>query len=132
MQHYRVTKYDPARRDASGAYPSNDWTSRSDIGQSFGGVPLTEERYVAVESAYLDAASAFLNEAGVRELVIVGLEKAAAHDRMPSEGEVVLADRIPTVLRALLREQYWCRPSFMWAGTTTCTLGCRQCAVTLR
>jgi len=109
MQHYRVTKYDPSRRDVSGAYPADDWTSRSDIGQSFGGVALTEERYTAVESAYLDAASAFLNEAGVRELVVVGLEKGAAREGSPSQGEVVPAERIPAVLRALLREEYWCR-----------------------
>ncbi len=109
MQHYRVTKYDPARRDISGAYPTDDWTSRSDIGQSFGGVTLTEERYVAVEDSYLEAAAAFLKEAGVRELAVVGLEKVGAHGNVPSEGEVVSVEAIPAVVRALLREEYWCR-----------------------
>jgi hypothetical protein len=109
MQHYRVTKYDPARRDVSGAYPSDDWTSRSAIGQVFNGVTLTEERYVAVENAYIEAAATFLKEADVRELAIVGLENANARAHVPSNGEKVPAEAIPTVLRSLLREEYWCR-----------------------
>ncbi len=109
MQHYRVTKYDPARRDISGAYPVDDWTSRSEIGQSFGGVALTEERYVSVEDAYLASAAAFLKEAGVCKLAVVGLEKAGAHGNLPSEGEIILDEGIPAVLRALLREEYWCK-----------------------
>src|SRR3954471_8626437 len=34
MQHYRLSKYDPSSRDISGAYLVDEWTSRSDIGQS--------------------------------------------------------------------------------------------------
>jgi hypothetical protein len=109
MQQYRVTKYDPARRDISGAYPPGDWTSRSDIGQSFSGVMLTEERYLAVENAYLEAAAAFLKEAGVQGLAVVGPENAGACAKVPSDGETVSAEVLPTVLRSLLREEYWCR-----------------------
>jgi hypothetical protein len=109
MQHYRVTKYDPARRDVSGAYPTDDWTSHSDIGQSFGGHTLTEERYAAVENAYLESAVAFLKEAGVRELAVVGLENAGAHVDSPPEGAVIPTERLPAVLRSLLREEYWCK-----------------------
>jgi hypothetical protein len=109
MQHYRVTKYDPARRDVSGAYPTDDWTSHSDIGRSFGGHTLTEERYVAVENAYLESAVAFLKEAGVRELAVVGLENAGAHVGSLPEGTVIPVERLPAVLRSLLREEYWCK-----------------------
>jgi hypothetical protein len=109
MQHYRVTKYDPARRDVTGAYPADDWTSYSDIGQTFRGGTLTEERYAAVENAYLESAAAFLAEAGVQELMVVGRENAGAHVGSPPEGEVVPAEMIPAVLRSLLREEYWCK-----------------------
>lgn len=109
MQHYRVTKCDPARRDASGAYPTDDWTSYSDIGRSFGGNTLTEERYTAVENAYLESAAAFLNEAGVRELAVVGLENAGAAAGSPPVGAVIPVERVPAVLRSLLREEYWCK-----------------------
>jgi hypothetical protein len=109
MQHYRITKYDPARRDLCGAFPSGDWTSRSDIGRVFNDVTLTEEQYVAVENAYLKAAATFLKEAGVGELTIVGLENRAACTKAPSNGDLVLAEAMPTVLRSLLREEYWCK-----------------------
>jgi hypothetical protein len=33
---YRVTKYDPTRRDARGAYTREEWTSFGDIGQRLG------------------------------------------------------------------------------------------------
>ncbi|MBB6096444.1 hypothetical protein HNQ60_005366 [Povalibacter uvarum] len=109
MQHYRVTKYDPARRDLTGAYLSDDWTAHSDIGQSFAGVALTEERYLAAENAYLESAVAFLKEAGVRELAVVGLENAGEHPNPPRDGAAVSIERLPEVLRSLLREEYWCK-----------------------
>lgn len=55
MHHYRVTKYDPARRDHSGAYLDDDWTSISDIGRPYDGQLLTAQAYLRVESLYLDA-----------------------------------------------------------------------------
>jgi len=42
---YRVTKYDPAWRDASGAYIVDEWTSVTDIGRAFGGRPDSHARY---------------------------------------------------------------------------------------
>ena len=45
MVEYRVTKYNPASRDASGAYVADGWTSVTDIGGAFGGVVLTENEY---------------------------------------------------------------------------------------
>jgi hypothetical protein len=56
---YRVTKYDPAFRDARGAYTRVEWTSVGDIGTSFGGVVLTEAEYQRVEDAYIAAALGF-------------------------------------------------------------------------
>lgn len=52
---FRLTKYDPALRDAVGAFRGDDWTAMSDIGRTFGGVELTRERYEEVEAAYLTA-----------------------------------------------------------------------------
>lgn len=52
---YRITKYDPARRNAQGAYPSDEWTSCWDIGKTIGGKKLSAEGYLAAERAYLDA-----------------------------------------------------------------------------
>jgi hypothetical protein len=33
MASYRVTKYDPSKRDENGRYMGDDWTSVSDVGQ---------------------------------------------------------------------------------------------------
>ena len=46
--HYRVTKYDPVLRDASGAYTGDDWIMFEQIGQTFDGVPLTLATYLTL------------------------------------------------------------------------------------
>lgn len=45
MNEYRVTKYNLAFRDSSGAYTRDEWISFGDIGRSFDGVKLTAEAY---------------------------------------------------------------------------------------
>ena len=52
---YRITKYNPAHRDAQGAYLPDEWTSCSDIGRIFDGKKLAAEEYLAVEDTYIDA-----------------------------------------------------------------------------
>ena len=75
---YRVTKYDPALRDSSGAFSGDEWTSHSDIGGIFGGERLSESAYLAVENSYLQAVAEFLQESGVDTLQLQGLERGAA------------------------------------------------------
>ena len=109
-QHqYRVTKYDPALRSTDGTYPLDDWTSRSDIGKLFGGALLTEDSYLSTEHAYLQAASAFLAEAKILQLKIVGLENYNERPHAPSAGSTVESADVPTLLRSLLREEFWCK-----------------------
>ena len=64
MIEYRVTKYNPALRDARGAYIADEWTSVKDIGRAFGGVVLTDSEYRRVEEAYVSSVFAFLKEGG--------------------------------------------------------------------
>lgn len=52
---YRITKYDPALRDARGAYLPDEWTSCTDIGRKYTGKKLTAQEYLATENAYIDA-----------------------------------------------------------------------------
>jgi hypothetical protein len=106
---YRVTKYDPAFRDASGAYIRDEWTSVSDIGRSFGAAVLTCDAYQRVEDAYVAVALAFLREAGVSGLTIAGLEN---HSELPlsfGEGSLLLPEQTGEVIRQVLREKFWCR-----------------------
>ena len=109
MHHFRVTKYDPAYRDASGAYQHDEWTSFSDIGEVFSGTPLTLRTYEETEDAYIRAAVDFLREAGASCLRVVNLEVQPDAVGAPLEGDTLNLEQISSVLRGLLREDFWCR-----------------------
>jgi len=51
----------------------------------------------------------FFNEAGIRGLRVVGLENMFADPEVPEAGAVVQGEQVKAVLRALLRERYWCK-----------------------
>ena len=109
MKEYRVTKYDPALRGSNGEYKGDDWIMFSQIGQSFGGVVLTEQEYKRVERAYANAAMAFLTESGITKLRVKGLENPRRQPLDFAEGSVLTLDRIPDVIGRILREEFWCR-----------------------
>ena len=106
---YRVTKYDPAHRDAGGLYTLDDWTSVSDIGKTFDGVVLTEPEYQRREDAYVAAAEAFMSEVGVSSLTVCELENHASVPLAFGDGAVIALARAGTVVRRVLREEFWCR-----------------------
>jgi len=109
VNEYRVTKYNPALRDETGAYKVDEWTFYAQIDRSFGGVTLTEQEYKRVESAYIQATLAFLTEAGVAALSVEGLENSRRQQLAWHEGTVVGLDKIPEVMGGILREEFWCR-----------------------
>jgi hypothetical protein len=109
MNEYRITKYDPSFRDRAGAYTRDEWISVRDIGRSFAGVMLTREEYERVEGAYVEAAMAFLREAGVSALRVEGLENQRGHVLNFREGSLLPLERVGDVLRRILREEFWCR-----------------------
>ena len=59
VNQYRVTKYNPAFRDQSGAYTKDEWTFFGQIGRTFSGVPFTFDEYERVEQAYVQTALSF-------------------------------------------------------------------------
>jgi hypothetical protein len=106
---YRITKYDPDLRRRDGGYLLEEWTSVSDIGRELGGKIVTRAEYDLVESAYVAAALAFLEQAGVETLVVNGLEN---HEELAlpfEEGSVLSLEKAGAVLRQVLREECWCR-----------------------
>jgi hypothetical protein len=106
---YRITKYDPALRESSGAFIGDEWTSMGDIGRSFGGVVLTHAEYLRVENAYITALVAFLSEAGVQALTVAGLENCGGAPRAFDDGSLVPLEEAAEVIRRVLREEFWCR-----------------------
>jgi len=109
MIEYRVTKYDPALRDARGAYTADDWVLFKQIGSAFGGKVLTESEYLRVEQAYIDSATAFLREGGVDSLTVEGIENRKKLTLEFSEGSTLALEAIGDVIRQMLREELWCR-----------------------
>ena len=112
---WRVSKYDPNRRTAGGAYTVEDWTAVTDIGRSFGGVLLTQGEYLRVEQAYVDVVSAIYADAGspilqAHEVSIVDLMTTLPGQvcsSAPSESEAVRD--VAAVVRSCLREMFWCK-----------------------
>ena len=74
VHYYRVTKYDPALRNESGAYTGEDWTMFSQIGESFGGVRLTLATYLEVEAKHLVVLASFLEESGTSSVTAEDVE----------------------------------------------------------
>lgn len=66
--HAHVIKYDPAK-SVDGHYDDGTWISISQIGSSFNGEVLSEERYAEVEQAHLTTLAAMAEESGVTGLV---------------------------------------------------------------
>jgi hypothetical protein len=117
-----IVKYQP-QYYKNRVYTKNEWISVSDIGRSFDGVVLTKEEYLRIESAYVDTVKELLEVSGVKFLTIVNpdtfylrrekafnKENKAIYQIVSSlkEGQRITASKIDTVLKACLRELFWC------------------------
>ncbi|OWK38485.1 hypothetical protein [Fimbriiglobus ruber] len=109
MREYRVTKYDPAFRDARGSYTRDEWFSECQVGRVFDGVVLTREEYQRVEGAYVVAVIGFLLEAGVSAMTVVGLENYGNVQLAFGEGNALPLGQIGEVIGQVLRAKFWCR-----------------------
>lgn len=109
MREFRITKYDPTKRDELGVYLENDWVCYGEIGQSFSGKVLTKERYEFVENAYINAVLTLLENAGIKSLKALGIENYGHFPISITEGEDVPITKLHLLLRDILRNHYWCK-----------------------
>jgi hypothetical protein len=109
VHQYRVTKYNPAFRNQSGAYTRVEWTSVRDIGRTYSDGLLTTEEYERVEAAYIKAALSFLSESGISSVRVAGLENSRRQPLDFDNDSVLAVDRIEEIIRRILREEFWCR-----------------------
>jgi hypothetical protein len=122
MHQWRVTKYDPSRRDATGAYDGDDWTSAEDIGTTFSARRLTVEEYLETESRYVAAALAFAEESSVSSLVVSELERGTEKRQLSAElmtmrdegpelreGQRIEGRDLERAIRLNLRSELWCK-----------------------
>lgn len=111
FHQHRVTKYDPRMRDRTGRFAGEDWTSVHDVGRTFGGTVFSEQAYLAVEDAYVRAIRLFLDDLGLTEMHVTGIEMpdpAGALDGV-AEGMALPVARCADLARAILRETIWAR-----------------------
>src|SRR5262245_7422980 len=74
MAGYRVTKYDPRKRNEDGVFIGDDWTSVSDIGKTFNGQVLSDSDYLAAENEYLRSVELFMAAAHLEALRVEDLD----------------------------------------------------------
>lgn len=101
---WRVTKFDPSKRDASDVYQSDEWTAFGDVGENFSGVKLRQEEYERVELQYLDSIRRFADSSCVTELRIRDVEGDCA-----VADTTVQLERAIEISRHVLRAECWCR-----------------------
>jgi|RhiMethySRZTD1v2_1073278.scaffolds.fasta_scaffold1309083_1 hypothetical protein len=105
---YRLSKYDPAKRDISGAFTGQDWVMHSQIGSEIGGRVLTRDEYQRVEDAYVETVTRMLSEAGLQK---VGVDKFRQFGKPVRgikafrKGQKIDLDTLSRVMRMSLQEQ---------------------------
>lgn len=75
MKYYRITKYDPRNRNDKGHYLYDHWTEFGDIGKTLEGEHVTIDKYLKVESDYINAVREILKENNLEYLRVVGFDK---------------------------------------------------------
>lgn len=119
---WRITKYNPAFRNENGAYLKDEWTSISDVGESFDSKILTKEEYQEVEDAYVSTALHFVSKSGIEFLQVSYVEKRnlqkvekklfediSYNPRSIRKNLLVSGKNSEDVCRLILREIIWCR-----------------------
>ena len=120
---YRITKYNPLYRNASGAYIEDEWTSYFDIGNVFDGKKLTLKQYLKAENSYIETIILFMKFLNLNFLCITNLEKpnkSIEKNKIYSNemikvyeevhiGHNVSIPEIENIARLVLRENLWCK-----------------------
>jgi len=106
--NFRITKYDPSKRNELGHYLAKDWTSISDIGKDFSGRILTKAEYQRVESSYLESISAFLIDSKIEHLAVQQLEMHGTQFNFRIGQELNLGE-VLQISRLSLQEKLWCK-----------------------
>jgi hypothetical protein len=102
MIEYRITKYDPQKRDKFGRYlDQEEWTCFSEVGTK-----LTLEEYEEVEKKYIAAALSFHRE-NIDKLKVQNVENHL-NDDTSELSKTMTSSLFKTILQNVLRNKYWC------------------------
>lgn len=109
MNSVRVTKYNPLNRDTNGYYTLvEEWTSISDVGETYYGQTFTMEQYLAIEGKYINAVELLLQETGSTNLKIKSLENySEVKDMNLTEGKTIPRRLVKELVKMILRQEVW-------------------------
>lgn len=129
MNLYQITKYNPKHRDVNGKYLQDEWTSIHDIGRVYNGAIFSDNEYIQVENAYINAIKIIIGQCKIDKMYIKNLEKYKEINdildcikRYPqfypdkfisifktvTEGNAIKTDDVYAISRLILREDLWC------------------------
>lgn len=117
MYSWRVTKYDPANRDANGSYlDDEEWTCFSEVGTKLG-----LEEYLEIEDKYLNAIMIFMTEMRLNGAYVTALEYWPDEDENQnvkaflskiSNGKYITVQEVKELAKLTLRNVVWCELEF--------------------
>jgi hypothetical protein len=120
---YRLTKYDPRKRNTDGYFIGEEWTSVSDIGRTLGGQTLSLSEYLECENAYVESVRVLLAAADISSMRVTDLSQGLPEHqfrlddavsescRQVKDQQAVSGSSLEGIVRGCLREYMWCRLS---------------------
>ena len=119
---WRITKYDPKKRNSQGWFLEDTWTSYSDIGKLYQGEKLNYDEYMRIENLYINAIVKFMKCLSISHLQVKCLEN---HDRINEdssinkaevmfvnalkENDLLSLEQVKMASKLILREYFWCK-----------------------
>lgn len=71
MKNFRITKYNPEKRNAEGHYLVDEWTCPSEVGTTFDDLKFEEAEYFEIESKYISSVVKLLKSKFINRLRVV-------------------------------------------------------------
>ena len=114
MNSWRITKYDPVKRDADGSgFDLEEWTCFSEVGTK-----VSMEEYKVTEEKYLNVVTTFMAEMGLNRVYVTALEQWSDEvinhraEEFLSKiwvGKVVTVQEVRELAKLTLRNAIWCK-----------------------
>lgn len=117
---WRITKYDPKKRNSQGWFLEETWISYGDIGSLYQGERLTYDEYVRVENLYINAIVEFMKYLNISHLEVKCLENHGSINEDQSvdkaeqmfvdalrENDLLSLEQVKVASRLILRNYFW-------------------------
>ncbi len=119
---WRITKYDPEKRNSQGWFLEETWISYGDIGNVYQGEKLTYDKYIQVENLYINAILQFMTCLNISHLQVKDLESSDRINSDPladkvevmfvntiKENDLLSSEQVAMASRLILRGYFWCK-----------------------